>query len=343
MKQLLRLLVLMSLAAGLLAQNSLPTYTVITTEKKDAYFDATNDLADQGYRVVAVGKFTVLRLEATPPDTYRYSRVESKDTPSELVNWLNAQGARGYRWRPPIGLLEKSPHPRNFEYRTSPHGAWAPPKGGELSAEMRHGYRPLAVVLFPHFLGSPTEELFSEREVGKQTPATTQCPSPTVELVHAVRISKVMKRVNDLAKQGYRFLAPMPGGGSDVVVAMVKCSEESKSRYVYRHLRDSYKEAAQLERDLNVSGAEGFRILPAAISRTRHIVEEDVSDKRTFAYRAIALNPSDPAELQQSLDAAERDGYRPIDISWWHLAYAGDTSRADFLLVEMETTGSPAP
>lgn len=343
MKHLLRLLVLISFPAGLLAQNSLPTYTVIKTEKKDAYFDAANNLADQGYRVVAVGKFTVLRLEAIPPDTYRYSPVETKDTPSELINWLNAQGARGYRWRPPIGLLEKLPHPRNFEYRTSPHGAWAPPKGRELSAEMRQGYRPLAVVLFSHFLGSPTEELFSEREVGNQTPATTECPSPAVELVQAMRISKVMKRVNDLAKQGYRFLAPMPGAGTDVVVAMQRCFEQDRARYVYRHLRDRYKEAAQLERDLNVSGAEGFRILPAAISRTRHIVEKDITDQRTFAYRAIALNSSDPTELQRFLGGAERDGYHPIDISWWHFVYTDDTSRADFLLVEMETTGSPAP
>jgi hypothetical protein len=124
---------------------------------------------------------------------------------------------------------------------------------------------------------------------------------------------------------------------------MQKCSEESTARYVYRHLRDHYKDAAQLERDLNASGMEGFRILPPAVSRSRHIVEKDIADNRTFAYRALALNPSDPSDLQHSLDAMERDGYRPIDIGWWHVAYSGETFRADFLLLQMEVTGSPVP
>src|ERR1700741_4130364 len=97
MKLLLRSLFL--IAATLHDQTAPAKYSVLKTENNDAYFTQLNQLADQGYRVLAVSKYTVLHLEATPPDTYRYLRIDAKGGPAQFTNWINDQGAHGYRLR----------------------------------------------------------------------------------------------------------------------------------------------------------------------------------------------------------------------------------------------------
>jgi hypothetical protein len=121
MKTLLRFFVPCLLILSLHAQTQ-PKYTVLKTDNKDTFLDTVNQLADRGYRVLIQGPFTILRLDATPPDTYRYLRLEEKGGPAQFTNWINEQGAHGYRWLAHIGFLEKAPHPRNYEYRNSPHG-----------------------------------------------------------------------------------------------------------------------------------------------------------------------------------------------------------------------------
>lgn len=334
MKSLLRSLVLLILIASLQAQNNLPKYSVLKTEYGDAYLASLNQLADQGYRVLAVGKYTILRLEATPPDTYRYVRLERKNGPAQFTNWLNEQGARGYRWLSLTGLLEKAPHPRNYEYRTSRHGALGPSKGSELSSMVEDGYRPGRPVFFSQY-GMHTQEMYFEREVRQLAGAAPQASSATVEVADAMRADHVMKRVDELAQQGYRFLGPYQskkGGG--MAVMMGKCLEDCAGRYQYRHF--DAKDAVQVERDLNALGKDGFRVLPAALGERPHLLERDTHEKLTFSYRA--LEPSDAANLQQSLSSADQEGYTLLNFVW----HTGWSARG-FLVIEKAATASPTP
>lgn len=341
MRNLRRSLVLILFAGWLYAQTSLPRYSALKTESSEAYLASLNQLADQGYRVLAVSKYTVLRLDAAPPNTYRYLRVELEGGlrhpgPSELTNWVNEQGAHGYRWMPRLALLEKAPHPRNYEYRNSPHGAFGPSRSNQLSSMVEQGYRPVGSIAFSHALGSATWEMFFERDLDQSAPAPTPYPGTSIAIADAMRADNVMKHVDDLAQKGYRFVSPQnsyKGGG--IAVMMEKCSENCAGRYQY-HYFDA-KDFAQVERNLNTLGKDGFRVVPAALTSRPHLLERDTHAKQTFSYRA--LDPADAASLAVALNAADQEGYVPLDFVW----HVGFSSAHGFLVLEKETTASAPP
>ena len=334
MKLLLRFLFL--LAATLHVQTALPKYTVLKTESNDTYFTQLNQLADQGYRVLAVSKYTVLHLEATPPDTYRYLRIEAKGGPAELANWINDQGAHGYRWRARTGLLEKAPHPRNFEYRVAHHGEMGPARSQDLSALVDEGYRPLQPIAFSHALGAATREVFFERELDQPAPAPSPYPGTSIAIADAMRADNVLKKVDELARKGYRFVAPHESNqGGGISVMMEKCPEDCSGRYEYRYF--DAKNAEQLERDLNALGKDGFRVLPPALQSRPHLVERDAKTKQAFNYRA--LDPADAPSLEHLVNAANEEGFVPLDFVW----HAGFSSAQGFLVLEKETTAAANP
>lgn len=334
MKSVMRSLIPLILIVSLQAQDNLPKYSVLKTECGDVCLASLNQLADRGYRVLAVGKYAILRLDATPPDTYHYLRVEVKGGPAKFTNWINEQGAHGYRLLLPAGLLEKAPHPRNYEYRNSPHGS-GPSKGRELSSVVQDGYRPSGIVPFSNIFGT-TAEVYFEREVGRPAVASPQVAT-AIEVADAMRADNVMKRVDELAQQGYRFLSPhLSNKGGGIAVMMEKCPDNCAGRYEYRYF--DAKDATQVERDLNALGKDGFRVVRAALMWRPHLLERDTHEKRTFSYRA--LEASDAESLQRSLNSAAEEGYTPIDFVW----HVGLTlQRTFFLVLEKETTASPGP
>jgi len=334
MKLLLRSLLL--LAATLHAQTAPPKYTVVETANNDAYLAHINQLADQGYRVLAVSKYTVLRLEATPPDTYRYARIESKGGPAQFTNWINDQGAHGYRWRARTGLLEKAPHPHTYEYRTADHGKYGLSRPVDLSAMVEQGYRPLHPIFFQHALGSATSEDFFERDLDQPAPPAPAYPGTAIAVADAMRAGNVMKRVDELAKKGYRYAGPHDSNkGGGIAVMMQKCPEDCSGRYEYRYF--DAKSQEQVERDLNALGKDGFRVLPSGLTWRPHVLERDTRAKQVFAYRA--LNPIDAADLEQHLNAADAEGYAPVEFVW----HSGFASAQGFLVLEKETTVSGNP
>jgi hypothetical protein len=335
MKTLLRSLVSFLLVCSLHAQTKLPRYAVLKTEGGEAYLTSVNQLSDQGYRVLVAGKFTILHLEATPPDTYRYLRLEVKGGPAQFTNWINEQGAHGYRWLPRTALLEKAPHPKNYEYRFAPHGALGPAKGRELSSVVEEGYRPAGIVYFSHSIGAATKEMFFEHEVGQPAYASPLPPDSKIQIADAMRVGNVMKDVDKLAKQGHRFLGchdSNKGGG--MAVMMEKCPDECAGRYEYRYF--DAKDAAQVERDLNALGKDGFRVVPDALQSRPHLLERDTRDKRTFSYRT--LDPPDAVALGPLLNAADGEKYVPLDFVW----HVGWTTQG-ILVLEKETTASANP
>ena len=334
MKTFLRSLVCFLLVFSLHAQTKLSKYAVLKTEGGEAYLTSVNQLSDQGYRVLVGGKFTILHLEATPPDTYRYLRLEVKGGPAQFTNWINEQGAHGYRWLPRTALLEKAPHPRNYEYRFAPHGALGPSKGRELSSLLEEGYQPVGIVPFLHTIGGATREMFFEHEVGQPAHASPLPPGSEIQVADAMRVGNVMKDVDKLAKQGHRFLSchdSNKGGG--MAVMMEKCPDDCAGRYEYRYF--DAKNAAQVERDLNALGKDGFRVVPDALQSRPHLLERDTREKRTFSYRT--LDPPDAVALGPLLNTADEEGYVPLDF-----VHVGWTAQG-ILVLEKETTASATP
>ena len=335
MNTLLRPFFSFLLVFSLHAQTQLPKYAVLKTEGGETYLTRVNQFSDEGYRLIVAGKFTILGLEATPPDTYRYLRLEVKGGPAQFTNWINEQGAHGYRWFARTELLEKAPHPRNYEYRFAPHGALGPAKSADLSSLLEEGYRPVGIVSFSHAIGAATEEMFFEREVGQLASASHLGPGSDIQVADAMRAGNVMKRVDELANQGYRFLSlhnSNTGGG--IAVMMEKCRDDCAARYQYRYF--DAKDAPQIERDLNALSKDGFRVLPDALRSRPHLLERDTREPRKFSYRA--LDPKDAAELGHALNAADPEGYVPLGFVW-HVGWTAE----GFLILEKKTTASATP
>jgi hypothetical protein len=334
MKLLLRSLFLF--AATLHAQTALPKYAVVKTENGEAFLASLNQLADQGYRVLAISKYAVLRLEAAPPNTYRYRRIEVKGGPAQFTNWINDQGAHGYRWLAHTGLLEKAPHPHNYEYRVAPRRGLGPARNRDLSLLVEQGYRQIDPISFSHSLGAPTHEVFFERDLDAPTPPPVAYPGTMIAVADAMRADNVMKQVDGLSRKGYRVVGPHDSDkGGGIALMLEKCRDDCSGRYEYRYF--DAKNAAQVENDLNTLGKDGFRVLPAALIWRPHVLERDTRAKQAFTYRA--LDPTDADNLAQLLNAAGNEGFAPLEFVW----HAGFASAQGFLIIEKETTASAAP
>jgi hypothetical protein len=331
MRILYRVFILLLLTASLQGQAPTNQYTVIKTEDGEPFINRVNELADLGYRVLFVSRYTVLRRDAIPPDTYRYLRVEVSGGPKQFSNWINEQGARGYRWVPSTDLLEKAPHPRNYEYLYRPHTA----KANELSSLVEQGFHPLQTTYFSHPFGSSTPEMFFERDLDAPGPAATPEVGKNIAVSDAMRSSKVMMRVDELARQGYRVRGPHPSAkGGGVALLLEKCQPECAGRYQYRKF--AVKDAAQVETDLNALGTDGFQVLPASLEGRLYVVERDTRDTKKFVYRV--LDPADLPALELALNAAAQQGYEPIQFAW-HIGW----SVHGFLLLQKEITDATAP
>ncbi len=178
-----------------------------------------------------------------------------------------------------------------------------------------------------------TQELYFEHELGQPAYASPFPPGTGIEVADAARIGNVMKRVDELAAQGYRFLERhgfSKGGG--IAVLMERCSD-CAGQYQYRHF--DVKDADQLDRDLNSLGKEGFRVLTATLPGRAHLVERDTRAQRAFSYRV--LEAKDGRAVESALKTADADGYAPLDFVW-HSGWTADA----FLVLEKQTTATAA-
>ncbi|MGB9407571.1 MAG: hypothetical protein WCA89_08540 [Terracidiphilus sp.] len=282
------------------AQSSpLPKYKVLKGHPPQEALAAVNEAADQGYRVLLSARLLVMRLDATPPDTYRYQpRPESsKFNLNSFQNALNQQGALGYAWRQDSWFLEKQPHPRNYEYRLLLDYPGKIRKQF-LESFQADGFSPVGStgggqVVYIHEIGSPK-------------PAAPLRPTRVVD---ALRKDNLMKDISALAAQGYRYHShelSRIGGGT--AVSMEECDASCGGPFEYRSF--DVKDAALLEQDLNALGQEGFRVVPQSLDWPPNLVERPVKHAGSFVYR-VADAP-DAATTQQFLDACDRDGFVAI-------------------------------
>jgi hypothetical protein len=312
----------------------------VKADKPGQTVAALNALADQGYRLISPGRMFILRLEAAPPDTYRYMAMDKKGGPVQFLNWLNEQGAHGYRWVLSAGadVMEKEPHPRNYEYASpSPHSFhFSPAKTDELSSLVIQGYHPVGLAWFSLYVGSPWREVFFEREIDAKSDPVRTREGRQIEIADAMRAGNVMKHVDELAKDGYRYLTPyvsQKGGG--LAVMMHKCGQDCGGPFEYRYF--DVHDTGQLDKELNEQGKEGFRVVPQALMMRPHVLERAAAKTETYAYHVLPLK--DPMALEQELNGNEQAGYAPVG----YVGRSGMWTAEALLLLEKVSMVSPTP
>lgn len=334
------------LASSLSAQVApAPKYRVVKTEKVEwkPSIAAVNALADQGYRLLVPGPLFILRLESTPPDTYRYmamkltyvrAAISDENDPVKFLNWVNEQGAHGYRWVPGAGVMEKEPHPKNYEYVNAVRSrTLLPAKSPLLSSLIGQGYHPVESVYFSGVIFTGHGEFFFERELGAKPEPMHLGQSREIEIADARRAGSVLRQVNVLAKKGYRYFGPYVSlGGLDAM--MQKCGQECEAPLEYRYF--DVHNMGQLVKELNERGKDGFRVVPKSLRLRPHLLERGGAKKETYAYHV--LQAKDPVALEQALNAPENEGYEPIGYVW-RLGW----TKERFLVLEKVTAGSVAP
>lgn len=325
------------LASWLNAQVAPPLkYKVVKAGKPEQTVIALNELADQGYRLIVPGKMLILRLEATPPDIYRYMSMDLKGGPAQFLNWLNDQGAHGYRPVWGTGVMEKEPHPKNYEYEsvTAGYAAWGRTRSLTASDLVGQGYHAVGLGRFFLYIGAPQNEMFFERELGLKPRPVRTSGGREIEIADAMRAGNVMKHVDALAHNGYRYLCPyasQKGGG--LAVMMQKCDQDCGGTFEYRYF--DVRDVGQLDKELNKQGREGFRVVPQALLMRPHVLERAVVKTEAYAYHV--LKTQDANALEQVLNIPEQEEYVPIGYVW-----RGGVWTAEELLVLEKVTGSLA-
>ena len=307
-------------AAFLTAQN--PTLAKYKVLKVDVRRDVTavNEAADQGYRLLFSYRFAVMRLDTVPPDTYRYLPIPEGRGRSSLLNALNQQGALGYRIVAEKGVLEKEPHPHNYEYRGA-EGFTRNARNSSYASLQMMGFQPISDL---------SSEQLVVREIGEEHPAPR--PKP-VRVIDAIRQSKLLEHMAELAAEGYRYRGPQfseKGGGH--AVAMEICESTCGGPFEYRSF--DVDTAPQLERDLNKLGSEGFHVVPRSMDFAPHVAERPANHTQTFTYRVI--DASDEAVLAKELNQADLDGFVPLGGA----AHVGWSVRV-FMVLEKLTSATP--
>jgi hypothetical protein len=239
---------------------------------------------------------------------------------SSLLNALNQQGALGYRWLADEGVLEKEPHPRNYEYEAA-EGFTRKSRDRSYEFLLQQGFEPVGE-FFP--------EQIVVREVGEQRPAGSRKP---VRVLDAMRGRKLMEHVAELAKENFRYRSTeysQKGGGR--ALSMELCGTECGGPFEYRSFE--VDNAAQLERDLNQLGREGFRVVPKSLGRSPELTERAANHAQRFTYRIAAV--ADASTVEQALNEGDHDGFVPIGVTA-HVGWSVHT------LMILEKTTSEAP
>jgi hypothetical protein len=275
---------------------SLPKYKVVRGNPPEKAVPEMNAAAHQGYRFLLGAQLAIMHLDTAPPDTYRYLPAPETGYRNDLLNQLNLQGALGYGLLKETKILEKEPHPRNYEYAFI-NGFTKKAQDQSKDALLAQGFQLVG------FFGN--EPLYM-REIGKTEPAQKLAP---LRMVRASSKRNLLKNISKLAGENYRYRSNAdPGANSVYGVTMELCSAEDGAPFEYRAFEVG--EAAQLEQQLNALGQEGFRIVAESLRQPPYLAERLANHAQKFAYRVIGA--TDASTTENFVNVGDRDGFVPI-------------------------------
>jgi len=278
---------------------SFPKYKVVKGYPPKEAAAPMNAAADQGYRLLFAARLAVMRLDAAPPDTYRYLPIPDAGGQASFLNALNQQGALGYGWVEGSTMLEKAPHPRNYEYKTL-EGLTPTSRDRSYQSLLEQGFHVVVERGFgPVFI----------REVGGTRPA--ESPN-SVQVVDASRTSNLMKDISELAARGYRYRGhEVSKKAAGKAVSMEQCGSACGGPLEYRTF--NVNNSGQLEKDLNLLGRDGFHVVPRSLGFPPHLAERPARHEQSYSYRVI--DATNQRAIEQSLNAADREGFVPLEFA----------------------------
>lgn len=353
---MLTLLVLALLAParnlGQTEDSATRTRFIVVDEAKS---EAIQKAADSGYRVVAAssgaGKLLMERV-ASPPDTYRYLHLEGGEFQhSNLVgveNRINEAGAMSYRllfvsYGEASALMEKAPHPHNFEYRvvslsslSQRHSGWLLGRREQHMPSLKGFEKREVTCLANPFRGLQEPVVIFERPwpAPGETPAREDTISSphSLSVLNTLRISALEKELNRAAAQGLRVFGALQawcaGGGKGGGITIVMAPVGSSEKYEYRMI--PHKGLEDTEARLNKAGAEGFRLLLQTLVAKGMAMERATGGGRQYAYRLVRI--ADPSRLETELTQAAREGFSPVGT-----LYAGGAA----VILQKQSPASP--
>ena len=289
---------------------TLPRYRVVKSWPVKQDIPALNEAASQGYRALLLGKLAIMRLDTQPHEIYRYMAIPNAGIFATFMNAVNQQGAFGYRWMENAELMEKEPHPRNYEYETI-EGFKAGTREQSRRSLMERGF--VSVGTFA------TRPIFMH-QLDSASPAHPERQSKFVDMASE---KKAFKDITRLALQGYRYIGPdYPDNGHKL--RMEICDESCGGPVEYRKVE--VKDAEQLQGDLNDAAQKGFRLVPRSLLWPPELLERGSAHTRGFEYRVGSAD--DATATEQFVNAGDRDGFVPVAFA----AHVGWTVHAVVIL-----------
>lgn len=288
----------------------LPQYRVVKSWPVKQAIPALNEAASQGYRALLLGKLAVMRLDTEPPEIYRYMAIPDAGIFATFMNAVNQQGAFGYRWMANAELMEKEPHPRNYEYETI-EGFKASTRDQSRRSLVQRGF--VSVGAFN------TRPIFMH-ELDSAPPAHPERQSKFLDMASE---KKTFKEITKLAQQGYRYIGPdYPANGYGL--RMEICDESCGGPFEYRKVE--VKDVEQLQGDLNKAAKKGFRLVPSSFVWPPELLERGPDHTPRFEYRVGSAD--DATATEQFINAGDRDGFVPVTFA----AHVGWTVHAVVIL-----------
>lgn len=288
----------------------LPRYRVVKSWPVKQAVPALNEAASQGYRVLLLGKLAIMRLDTEPPEIYRYMAIPNAGIFATLMNAVNQQGAFGYRWMANTDLMEKEPHPHNYEYETI-EGFKADTREQSRRSLVERGF--VSVGAFA------TRPIFMH-ELDSAPPAHPERQSKFVDMASE---KKTFKDITKWAQQGYRYIGPdYPANGHGL--RMEICDESCGGPFEYR--RVEVKDVEQLQDDLNDAAQKGFHLVRRSFHWPPELLERGANHTPGFEYRVGSAD--DATATEQFVNAGDRDGFVPVAFA----AHVGWTVHAIVIL-----------
>lgn len=138
-------------------------------------------------------------------------------------------------------------------------------------------------------------------------------PDQKYLLLSTMKTSTMQKELDEVAAQGFRIIVGAQGGSQSEMVLFLERVAKPPDTYKYKLLATT--KTSTMEKELNASAAEGYRLLARAIMAKEGLLSNEVitileqapkSDKK-YAYRLLATSRT--STLQKEVTEAEAEGY----------------------------------
>ena len=138
-------------------------------------------------------------------------------------------------------------------------------------------------------------------------------PESRYLLLATVKTSTMQKELDEASAQGFRIISSASSCGQSEMVLFLERVTKAPDTYKYKLLATS--RTSTMEKELNQTAREGFRLLPRTITAKEGFLSNEIvsvlelSPNSTKRYEYRLLATSRTSTLQKEVSQAEADGF----------------------------------